>query len=363
MINVIKNVLKITIFFAIFFIIFVVLTYMKKPESSNLDNIIGFYAEEKNSLDMVYIGGSAAFVYFASLNAYEDYGIASYTFGTHTIQAEFYEYMAKEVMTRQKPKLLVIDARAYQYRDHDQMPTSVAYRNVLTTMPFNLNRIEFIENNVPTYLSQKTDSYHFDLFFYHTAVENRSIEDTINLIFRKKKNDIKGFHFVPKAMRMEKQKFKTDKSTSPSWPTVTILNSFLDYLKTLDCEVLFVVSPYIELESEKEVFNCIEKLIEKAGFDFLDSNEYYKKMKIDFDTDFYNYNHMNIYGAEKYTKFLSEYIKENYDLPDRREDKVYSSWDDLLENWHTKVQNTKDEIDKIINGKYYDDEIYVKEEA
>ncbi len=359
--DMIKNILKIIIFLLLFFIIFVVLTYMKKPESIDYRNITGFYAEEKNSLDMVYIGGSAAFVYWQPLKAYEEFGIASYNFGANTIQVELYEYMIKEVMKHQTPDLLILDARGFQYRDYDQPPTSVAYRNVLTGMPLNKNKLEFIENNVPKYLNDKTYSYKHDLFLYHTVLENRNFKDIFNVIFNKNKNDLKGFYFVPKSERMKRLKFETDKETSPSWETVNILNGLLEYLNTLDTEVLFIVSPYIEKKEEKEIFNCVESIIKKAGYDFIDANDYYKEMKINYDTDFYNYNHMNIYGSDKYTEFLSKYIKENYDLPDRRKDNNYSEWNELLGNWNLEKEATRKATDEIIEGKYYYEEIYVRE--
>lgn len=357
----ILNIIKIITFGFIFLIIFVFLTYMKKPNSVDLQNITGFYAEERNSLDMVYIGGSAAFVYWEPLKAYEEYGIASYDFGANTIQAEFYEYMIKEILSRQNPELIVIDARAFQYRDIDQPPSSVAYRNVLTGMPFNLNKIQFIEENVPKYLNESTKTYHFDLSLYHTSEGFSSIRRAYEMIFHKYSNDLKGFFFVPKAARMKKMTFKTSKIEQVSEETTQILDDLLEYLKTEDVNVLFVVSPYIETKTEKANFNFIEKKVKEAGFGFLDSNEYSKEMNIDYDTDFYNYNHVNIYGADKYTSFLSEYMKSNYNMPDRRDNSDYSDWDDLLDNWNSLVDATKSEIDEIINGENYDKEIYIKE--
>lgn len=358
--EIIKNCVKIIIFIVLFFALFLTLNYMKKPNSIDLQNITGFYAEEKNSLDMVYLGGSAAFVYFEPLKAYEEYGIASYNFAANTMQAELYEYMIKEVMRRQTPELLVIDARAFQYRDSEQPPTSVAYRNVLSGTQFNKNKIEFIEENVPKFLNEETKSYHFDLALYHTADGYNNLETTFNMIFNKNKNDLKGFYFVPKAKRMKKVDFKTEKQVAPSNDTINILNSLLSYLKTLDTEVLFVVSPYIQSKTEKEVLNYVKSFVEDYHFDFLDSNEYYDEMGVDFDTDFYNYLHMNIYGAEKYTKFLSEYIKENYDLEDRRNDKNYSEWNELLPNWNNLVNDTKTQINAKIEGLCYDEEIFIR---
>ena len=123
-----KNIIDITkilIFLILFVLIFIFLTYIMKPINVNLKNIAGFYNEEKNSLDMVYIGGSAAFVYWQPLKAYEDEGIASYNFAVNSIQEESYKYMIKEVLEYQNPKLILIDARAYSYRDNEKKRTSI----------------------------------------------------------------------------------------------------------------------------------------------------------------------------------------------------------------------------------------------
>ena len=82
-----KNIIditKIVIFLVLFVLIFIFLTYIMKPINVNLKNIAGFYSEDKNSLDMVYIGGSAAFVYWQPLKAYEDEGITSYNFAINS---------------------------------------------------------------------------------------------------------------------------------------------------------------------------------------------------------------------------------------------------------------------------------------
>ena len=36
--------------------------------------------------------------------------------------------------------------------------------------------------------------------------------------------------------------------------------------------------------------------------------------------------HLNIYGAEKVSKYIGNYLNDNYDIPDRRDDSDYKSW-------------------------------------
>ena len=79
--------------------------------------------------------------------------------------------------------------------------------------------------------------------------------------------------------------------------------------------------------SAKEMgeYNTMKDIIEERGYRFFNANEHYDEMAIDFSTDFYNGYHVNCYGAKKYTRFLEEYIIDNYDMPDNRGNAAYAS--------------------------------------
>lgn len=348
--KILKWIALIIIFVLVSFNFLKIVTYIMKPNSIDLRIIGGFYGEKKNSLDMVYIGGSASFVYYEPLKAFEDYGIASYNFGANTIQPELYKMMVKEIMKYQNPKLIVIDARAYQYREKDQPPTEVAYRNVLTGMPLSLNKIEFIKENINKNLNMDSTSYYFDIIKYHRNPERVELND-IKMAYNKYENPTKGFYFVPKVEALKKENFKTDTKKAIAKETEEILIDLLEYLKTIDTKVLFIVSPYIETKDHKESFNYISEKINEYGFEFLDANEYYDDINLDFKKDFYNFNHVNIFGAEKYTDFLSSYMIEKYNLPNHKEDKKYKSWYELLPSWNEQVNSAKKIIEGILNSK------------
>lgn len=325
-----------------------VVTYMMKPVSVDLCNIAGFYGEKDNSLDMVYIGGSASFVYWEPLRAFEKEGIASYNYGANTIQAELYKTMIKEVFKTQKPELIVIDARAFQYREKDQPPTEVAYRNVLTGMPFSINKIQFIKDNVKKYINDDNKlSYYFDIMKYHRDTKDMTINTQLKMAYNLYTNENKGFYFVPKVQKQHKIINNDIKNKQPiDKETENILIDLLEYIKTTDCNYMFVVSPYVELRSHKQNFNYIAEIIEKYGYTFLDCNDYYEEMQLDFDKDLYNYAHVNIYGADKYTDFLTKKIKEKYNLPNRIDE--YEDWKRLLPVWNENVTATKENINNLI---------------
>ncbi len=76
------------------------------------------------------------------------------------------------------------------------------------------------------------------------------------------------------------------------------------------------------------LYNAVKDVVEEAGFKYLNANDYYDEMGIDYSEDFYNGAHVNLFGAKKYTKFLEDYICEQYDMPDHRGDDSFNSWND-----------------------------------
>ena len=69
-------------------------------------------------------------------------------------------------------------------------------------------------------------------------------------------------------------------------------------------------------------------------------------MNLDFNNDFYNNNHVNIYGSEKYTSFLENYLSNNYYFK-VHDDNFNNSWDKYLNNWHKSVSETKKIISRL----------------
>ena len=112
-----------------------------------------------------------------------------------------------------------------------------------------------------------------------------------------------------------------------------VLIELLEYLKKNDLKALFIVCPYWITEEHYAVYNTISDRISEYGFDFLNTNDHYSEMNIDFSTDFYNAAHVNNLGAEKYTEYLGKYLVDKYDLPDHRDDDNYAEWWELYERF------------------------------
>ena len=74
-------------------------------------------------------------------------------------------------------------------------------------------------------------------------------------------------------------------------------------------------------------------------------------MNLDYQKDFYNTYHMNVYGAEKYTRFVANYLLENYQLNDHRNDDNKDIWQQMYEDFVEEDATTKIFIENNIKEK------------
>lgn len=329
----------------------------------NSENIRGLYAEEENSLDMIYIGGSACFVYWEALKAWDDYGYTSYNFAADTLTPQSIKYCIGEAQKTQNPELWVIDLRPFQYGDELYSPDEgpkmyyeVPIRNVTDHLKFSALRKELIDISVPD--KSKRPYYYFHFLNYHSNVAaiftqkafelftgKIGVEDFIRLSGYDKMNRRKGFYFVEKTEAVDFTDFKDVTELRPLEGDVQkYFIDLLDFCKEEGITPLFVVHSYCQQEEDKQKYNYMQQVIESYGFDFINTNDYFREIGLDYSFDFYNENHVNIFGADKYTNFLAKYIKEEYNMPDHRGDPAFEDWDACSDEFCILADKTKEKI-------------------
>ena len=83
----------------LFGLLSIILSYVMRPVTNSRKNLCGFYAEKSNSLDMVYVGGSACYAYWEPLAAWNEYGFTSFNFATESIQPQCIKYAMQKTMS------------------------------------------------------------------------------------------------------------------------------------------------------------------------------------------------------------------------------------------------------------------------
>ena len=307
-----------------------------------------YYEQPAGTIDGVYFGTSITQRGWISPYAYKKDGLTIYNLATASQPIVLTKYLMEEAQKTQDIKLFVIDIR--DASKSSDVIKDAAIRRVTDTVKDSPNRVRMVrgaldfasrgENTIDT----KDLSYFIKIMKYHGRWNGHMMGESEGVTY------YKGFAFFEPTefrIRTVDDNGSTEDTLEMAEETEEVITDLLDYCDTLDAQVLFVAAPLVETLEEQSRVNAAQKMIEERGYTVL--NFFHQDMRdiigVDYDTFFYNDSHMNYFGATSYTDYVSSYIREHYDLPDRREDPGCSSWD---ESYNALMDQIGDKYDKML---------------
>ena len=348
-----RQALKTIIFISIFILILTTLTYVIRTNGEVKDLFNGFYAQEENTLDVIMIGSSPVYPFYSAPKLWGEQGITCYPLSSHVQRPSAALPLLKEAYKTQKPEVVVFEMRMYTMEDGD-MENNMAYaRGVTDNMKYSLNRIYAINRLVSDVSERYT--YYFDIFKYHSNWKTIVLPDQIACFKYEKPHPLMGFVIKDEVGPLEEERIPdctdlTGKTPIPAEQEER-LYELLDYLKEQNQQALFIVSPYRIEPKEQEMYNYMRPIIESYGYDFVNMNEFYEEIGIDFTTDYYDYGgHVNTLGAEKCTTYLGKLL-EQFHIGDKRGEEGYESWEQAYELYLEKKEQALAAIYERIENK------------
>lgn len=311
---------KIAVILAVVFpMVFVGQKYFFRNYDGDTVRVDGFYLEDENSLDVVVLGASDVFSDYSAALAYKEYGFTSYPVCVSSNPISLMKYELAEVMKHQSPKLIVVEINSALYDDDTFTENEADKRRFLDSMPMSANKISAIAGTC----EGDTLSYVFPFVKYHgNWTDYRTCLDTAKNTKAMQKRGyalLKGNLTCTKAELFDSViDVSQDDSKLPLNSNLqNSLVGFLDYCKSENIEnIVFVRFPHaIVDDASYERFqrsNTAEEIIRQYGYDFINFEKETDKIGIDFSTDFYNADHMNVYGQAKFTRYISSLISIDY---------------------------------------------------
>ena len=352
------NIVKTVAFLLILALLFLFFTYLFRDTSVfKREIILNYYTEPEDTLDVVVIGSSNVIRYWDPLLAWKEYGITSYNFATTAMKDGTYLAALKEALQTQSPELVIVETRLFG-RNDSVKPETIGARHLLDCLDYDLDRLQGVKYycdtlNIPWY--EAIDLY-IDLMYYHTNYDalltrkNWSMADN-----RIERNDglSKGYAPLGKVCAFEDPSANLTEEAAQLDPAAEkFLVDILEYCQQENIQLLLVASPIVTNSSEARRSNGVGLIAEQYGVPFLDTNRHYDELGIDFSTDFGDSHHMNIWGATKFTNFIANYLKEHYDLPDRRNDPDYAAlWETAYETYQPIAEKAGNKVAQSVEAK------------
>ena len=304
-----------------------VLTFITRNKNE-ADLVHPYYDEPKNSLDVVFLGSSHVMCGIYPFELYREYGITAYDYTSSALVLPQAYYQVVEALKTQTPKVLVLDVSGVAY--NDVKIGSPEYVHVqLDNMKWSLNKIEAINDLIEDPGDRM--EYYFPLLKFHTRWKSLGLRD-----FKWITGDSKGAHVSEVVLEGAKPNeiMPRDYVVPISEYPEEYLRRILDYCRDRGVQVLLLNLPFIADGTSQGKYNAVYAIAEEYGVPYLNLMHHLDDIGFDYGTDLKDTSHCNRSGAEKVTSYVGGYLKENYDLPDRREDAAYASaWDAAYERY------------------------------
>lgn len=369
----IKNITRVIVFLAILILIIELVTpiFIPKWVSGTKEGYSyirkGFYNEDKNTIDVFFVGNSNVYRGVTPMLLWEKSGITSYDVAGSMQKMWNDYYMIKDAINYQKPKIIVLDLDAI----FDDTPSQEEMaRKYFDTMKLSNTKIEAISDPVFEFSTDVKLTYLFPILRYHSRWSefndndfylaydsyhyyNKGFDMSGNVKFVKNKynnynnNDSKENNNTNNNNNNKENNNTNNKNkdTQNNQEKIKIpskcekyIDKIIELCKENDIEIIFISLPNEYCSEEKNTITT--QFAKEKGIEYINLNEKIDEIKLNWNEDRSDEFHLNIYGAEKVTNYLNNYF-EKYQLEDHRNDVKYRQWNLDLKEYQQNVNKKK----------------------
>ena len=304
--------------------------------------LISEYYKETTDHDVIFVGDCEVYENFSPITMWENYGITSYIRGSAQQLIWQSYYLLEETLEYEKPEAVVFNVLSMKY----DTPQKEAYnRMTLDGMKWSKSKVDNIRASMME--DEEFADYVFPILRYHSRWQELTSDDFKYLFTRRPVSqsgyymriDVKPAQTFPKPKKLANYEFGEN-----SW-------KYLEKMRKL-CEekgiqLILVKAPslypawYDEWEDQIEEY---AKTYELPYYNFLELTD---EVGIDYTKDTYDGGlHLNLSGAEKMGAYFGKILREEFQVPDRRNDeKIASVWAEKCAAYYDMEKRQQEELD------------------
>ena len=306
----------------------------------NRQRVKGYFDEEKDSLDVVFLGASEVYSDIAPGYAYRKDGLTGYLFATQANSILNYKAQLKNILNTQKPKLIVIELNGALYgnREAEEVTKESNLRNYADNVSLDGVKLEWMANNGALFNAE----YWFPILKYHGVWSD--FPDKMQYQQTVLGDRMRGYGYLKGILNETTIFKKTQESYNPELAqsgqnkrpllreSEKALRDLLQFCKDEKLEnVVFARFPHIVVSRTFDRFersNAAGDIVKEYGFDYLNFEKDFAQTGLSEETDFYNLDHLNVYGQKKFTAYVMDVLKQRYGLtPGEHSEAAAKEWE------------------------------------
>ena len=261
-----------------------------------------FYQQERDSLDVLFIGSSHIMCGIYPDQLEREYGFKSYDFASSAMVLPQCYYQLREALRCQTPKLVVLDASGAEYGD-DKTGTAEFAHIQLDNFRFSCNKLAAIYDLIEPDLRKE---YLIPLIKFHTRWKEVCAQDFQPIV-----SDTRGAVVYTKQTEVEAPpQIPREERTHMAETPETYLRMCLDECRARNIPVLLLHTPTLLGAEIQRKYNDVDRVAEEYGVPCLNLQYELDAMGFDLRTDMADEGHCNDKGAAKVTSFVGAYITQ-----------------------------------------------------
>ena len=306
-----KTILQAAGFFLLTIVLIIGLNAVFKPKWSadfkSGSNIRGFYQMPKDTIDVLILGSSNVICGVNANEMFAESGVSGWSCGTEA--QPLYGSLAwlKEALRYQKPVAVVLDVGDL-FEGFDE----ISYRKTFDYMRLSPLKVRLLKKYKENHPEINFFSYILPLVQYHSRLSDLSRED-----FFYKDVSLKGFYIRTEKRGSSIPGLDGETAAEREIPKENLesLMQIIEICQDNSMELVLISCPSARVTALEH--NTVQRVAEEYGLAFLDFNDVSKWPDIDYSKDMADFQHFNVYGAEKATLHILNTLKAQRVLPDR----------------------------------------------
>lgn len=329
-----KEVFRVLAFVLAFFIMleaFSLVLFSPRQASgfkNRLQDAYSFMDESENTLQIAGFGNSNLYSGFVPPELWNEYGYTSTICASPNQSVNESIEFARLVFEKQAPELVIIETDML----YDEKPNSDSDIKKKGGIKLFLDRVkpEFFERDVEDI---------FSVFKFHNRWKLKSSNPSHNTL------KTHGYRFNNKICTLKAKDYmlETDTTEPISKQNLRLLDEFIALCRKNNAQVLLVEMPTMS-SWNYERHNAVEQYAEKNGLAFLDMNLLYEQSGISMTNCFRDEgHHLNYYSASAVTKYIGNYINQNYKIKSAVSNETAEKWNENYKKFSKQTSKSKSE--------------------
>lgn len=328
--------IRIACFFLLTALLVSYATYVLTPKKDyGICSMVNLYRQPENTVDVLVVGTSMVYAGVNTNVLWSEYGIAAYDLCSAEQPFWVSYYVIREALKTQSPKVILLDAKPSIYtRDYSKRG-----RTILSTYG-----IKGLDNRIGAIMAcveKPSDALDYILGLPQVHSNYKTL--TWNDFSLPPDNGGRGANWKG---YIEMDAVEHHQRPSLVWTSTKrnmnereeeYARKIFELCREEGIEVMLLGMPNPDYANDHMYYNALWAVAAEYGFGGINYNDPNLRYGLRYSSDFADWQHLNVKGSMTFSRKLGADLLERFDLPDRRGDEAFDSYERTAADWYEQL--------------------------